>query len=120
MRYGANSRLTESRVSLPTGSVAAVKVGDLCRLLLELGDVRVVATASARRFLNTLPQPQVQQQPSTATVQQSQQQSLLRPAIPSEALPVLGVCFHLLRRPLSVTFDGSQDETIKLREAHKR
>lgn len=50
------------------GSVAAIKAKELCTQLLALGDVKVVATDAARRFL--------------------QEQEL-----PMKALPLLGVRF---------------------------
>ncbi|KAG2446273.1 hypothetical protein HXX76_000862 [Chlamydomonas incerta] len=35
-----------------TGSVASIKVAALCRLLLEIGDVKLIATSSAKHFIN--------------------------------------------------------------------
>ena len=58
------------RPAPPTGSVAAVKARELCARLLKLGELRVVATAAARKFL----------QPGD---------------IPPEALPLLGVSERL-------------------------
>ncbi|PNW77132.1 hypothetical protein CHLRE_10g423450v5 [Chlamydomonas reinhardtii] len=35
-----------------TGSVASIKVATLCRLLLEIGDVKLIVTSSAKHFIN--------------------------------------------------------------------
>ena len=88
--HNFGSRITVfSRV----GSVATVKARELCSRLLELGDLRVVSTFSARKFL----------EPGD---------------IPLESLPLLGVsevsgdaytcaCMHACMEPHDLLFFAS-------------
>jgi phosphopantothenoylcysteine decarboxylase len=55
-----------------TGSVATIKAAEVCRLLCEHGEVRLIATEAARHFLTEAD-------------------------LPPEVLPVLGVSIPILK-----------------------